>query len=79
VRNCRGSIPHFRRRQYAIRRSHASFSYQAGSRKKPRRTIVKAEWHPGELYPLVGFIVTTMAWRAENVSPSTTSAARASD
>ena len=50
-----------------MRRSHASFSYQAGSRKKPRRTIAKVEWHPGELYLLVGFIVTTMARRAENV------------
>ena len=29
--------------------------------------IAKVGWHPGELYPLVGFIVTTMARRAENV------------
>lgn len=27
----------------------------------------KVEWHPGELYPRVGFIVTNMARRAENV------------
>ena len=50
-----------------MRRSHASFSYQAGSWKKPRRMIAKVEWHPGELYPRVGFTVTTMARRAENI------------
>jgi hypothetical protein len=50
-----------------VRRSHASFSYQAGSWLKPRRVIAKAERHPGELYPRVGFIVTNMARAAENV------------
>src|SRR5262249_28638526 len=30
-----------------VRRSHASFSYQAGSWTKPRRVIAKVEWHPG--------------------------------
>ena len=29
--------------------------------------IAKVEWHPGELYPRVGFIVTNMARPAENV------------
>src|SRR5262249_25747214 len=28
-----------------VRRSHASFSYQAGSWTKPRRVIAKVEWH----------------------------------
>jgi len=50
-----------------VRRSHASFSYQAGSWLKPRRVIAKVEWHPGELYPRVGFIVTNMSRAAENV------------
>jgi hypothetical protein len=36
-----------------VRRSHASFSYQAGSWTKPRSVIAKVEWHPGELYPRV--------------------------
>jgi Transposase DDE domain group 1 len=49
------------------RRYRASFSYQAGSWKRPRRVVAKVEWHPGELYPRVGFIVTNMARRAENV------------
>ena len=34
-----------------VRRSHASFTYLAGSWSKPRRVIAKVEWHPGELYP----------------------------
>src|ERR1700681_3638013 len=50
-----------------VRRSHASFTYLAGSWSKPRRVIAKVEWHPGELYPRVGFIVTNMARPGENV------------
>ena len=50
-----------------MRRSYASFTYQAGSWSKPRRVIAKVEWHPGELYPRVGFIVTNMSRPAENV------------
>jgi hypothetical protein len=50
-----------------VRRSHASFSYQAGSWSQPRRVIAKVEWHPAELYPRVGFIVTNMARPPENV------------
>jgi hypothetical protein len=42
-----------------VRRFHANFSYQAATWTKPRRVIAKVEWHPGELYPRVGFIVTT--------------------
>jgi hypothetical protein len=48
-------------------RSYASFTYQAGSWSKPRRAIAKVEWHPGELYPRVGFIVTNMSRPAKNV------------
>src|SRR5262249_3738911 len=33
----------------------------------PRRVIAKVEWHPGELYPRVGFIVTNMSRLAERV------------
>ena len=46
-----------------VRRYYASFSYQAASRSKPRRVIAKVEWHPGELYPRVGFIVTNLPGR----------------
>jgi hypothetical protein len=34
---------------------------------KSRRVVAKVEWHPGEVYPRVGFIVTNMARPAENV------------
>ena len=50
-----------------VRRFHASFSYQAQSWKKPRRVVAKVEWHPGELCPRVGFIVTNLARPAERV------------
>lgn len=50
-----------------VRRYYANFTYQAGSWTKPRRVIAKVEWHPGELYPRVGFIVTNMSHPAERV------------
>ena len=50
-----------------VRRSHASFTYQAGSWTKARRVVAKVEWHPAELYPRVGFIVTNMSRPAETV------------
>jgi hypothetical protein len=46
----------------------ASFSYQAQSWAKPRRVVAKVEWHQGELYPRVGFIVTNLTRPAERVS-----------
>ena len=50
-----------------VRRYHANFRYQAASWSKPRRVIAKIEWHPGELYPRVGFIVTNLSRPAERV------------
>jgi Transposase DDE domain group 1 len=50
-----------------VRRSYANFTYQAGSWIKSRRVVAKVEWHPGELYPRVGFIVTNMSRPAERV------------
>src|SRR5450755_2693366 len=50
-----------------VRRYYANFSYQAQSWKTPRRVVAKVEWHPGELYPRVGFIVTNMSRPAERV------------
>jgi hypothetical protein len=52
---------------YHVCRFHANFSYQAGTWTKPRRVITKVEWHPGELYSRVGFIVTNMSRPAERV------------
>ena len=34
---------------------------------KPRRVTAKVEWHPGELYPRVGFIVTNLSHLADRV------------
>jgi hypothetical protein len=34
------------------------FMYQAGVWNCPRRVVAKVEWHRGELFPRVGFIVT---------------------
>jgi hypothetical protein len=51
-----------------VRRYYANFSYQAGSWKVPRRVVAKVEWHPGELYPSVGFIVTNLSRPAERVA-----------
>ena len=50
-----------------VRRSYANFSYRAQSWKTPRRVVAKIEWHPGELYPRVGFIVTNLSRPAERV------------
>jgi len=50
-----------------VRRYYASFSYEAGSWNKARRVVTRVEWHPGELYPRVGFIVTNMARPAERI------------
>src|SRR4051795_347161 len=47
---------------------HASFSYRAESWSKPRRVVAKVEWHQGELYPRVGFLVTNLKRPAERVS-----------
>ena len=65
-----------------VRRFHASFSYQAGAGgdhgfkrsynwlrwNKKRRVVAKVEWHPGELVPRVGFIVTGQG-HPESVAP----------
>ena len=34
---------------------------------RKRRVAAKVEWHPGELYPRVGFSVTNLSWPAERV------------
>ena len=51
-----------------VRRYYASFSYQAGSWDRKRRVVAKVEWHPGELVPRVGFIVTNLSRPAERVT-----------
>ena len=55
------------RSPHEVRRYYASFRYQAKRWNKPRRVVAKVEWHPGELYPRVGFIVTNLVRSAERV------------
>ncbi len=43
------------------------FMYQAASWDKSRRVVAKVEWHQGELFPRVGFIVTNMSAKPEGV------------
>jgi hypothetical protein len=51
-----------------VRRYYASFSYQAGSWDRKRRVVAKVEWHPDDLVPRVGFIVTNLSRAAERVT-----------
>ena len=44
-----------------------SFRYQAASWDIARRVVAKIEWHEGELFPRVGFIVTNLRWKYSNV------------
>jgi hypothetical protein len=44
-----------------------SFRYQAASWDIARRVVAKIEWHAGELFPRVGFIVTNLRWKSSNV------------
>jgi len=50
-----------------VRRFYANFHYQAASWKIPRRVIAKVEWHPDELVPRIGFVVTNLSRLAERV------------
>jgi hypothetical protein len=46
---------------------YRDFEYQAKSWNCPRRVIAKVEWHKGELFPRVGFIVTNLSKPAKAV------------
>jgi hypothetical protein len=41
--------------------------YQAKSWSRPRRVVVKIEWHRGELFPRIGFVVTNSRLSAGKV------------
>ena len=56
-----GRPPHY------VQRLCSTFRYQAGSWSIARRVVAKVEWHPGELFPRVGFIVTNLTRRPKNV------------
>ena len=46
---------------------YAEFIYQAQSWGRARRVVAKVEWHKGELFPRVGFIVTNLGRSAKRV------------
>jgi hypothetical protein len=46
---------------------YADFLYQAQSWNRARRVVAKVEWHKGELFPRVGFIVTNLDRPAKRV------------
>jgi hypothetical protein len=46
--------------QTKVKRFLEDFQYQAASWHKARRVIAGIEWHPGELFPRAGFIVTNL-------------------
>jgi hypothetical protein len=45
---------------------HAGFLYCAASWQQYRRVVANVEWHAGELYPSVGFILTNI-WKASAI------------
>jgi Transposase DDE domain group 1 len=47
--------------------SCASFRYQVKGWTRPRRVVARVEWHQGELYPRVDFIVTNLSRPSERV------------
>jgi Transposase DDE domain group 1 len=52
---------------HEVRRCFASFAYRAQSWNRSRHVVAKVEWHPGELYPRVGFIVSNLPRSAEGI------------
>jgi len=48
-------------------RHYTSFHYRAKNWSKPRRVVAKVEFHPGELFPTIGFIVTNRSLPNERV------------
>ncbi len=56
-----------------VRRFYYDFEYRADSWGTARCVIAKVEWHPGELFPRVGFVVTNLSmepdWVIHLISP----------
>ena len=56
-----GRPPHY------VQRFYRSFRYKAKSWSHSRRVVAKVEWHPGELFPRVGFVITNLTVSGKNV------------
>jgi DDE family transposase len=52
-----------------VRRDHAGVSCRARPWTKPRPAVATVEWHSGEPFPSVGFIVTSMTCPDERAMP----------
>jgi hypothetical protein len=46
---------------------HHGFTYQAQSWSISRRVVAKVEWHQGELFPRLGFIVTNLSYPPKGI------------
>ena len=67
-----GKIAHLLKRPVGrppnhVRRIYGGFEYQAASRDKPRRVVAKVAWHPGELFPRIGFVVTNLPMEPDGI------------
>jgi hypothetical protein len=56
-----------RRSVYGLRFSRCPGEADCPVRDIPPRVVAKVEWHAGELFPRVGFIVTNLRWKSGNV------------
>ena len=52
---------------HEVRRDFDSFAYRAQSWNRSRHVAAKVEWHPGELYPRVGFVVSNLPRSPEGI------------
>jgi hypothetical protein len=50
-----------------VKRSYEVFEYQAASWSKRRWVVAKIEWHPGELFSRLGFIVTNLPFAPKDL------------
>ncbi len=50
-----------------VQRFYKSFHYKAASWSHSRRVVAKVEWHLGELFPRVGFIVTNLGYSSKHI------------
>jgi hypothetical protein len=48
--------------------SYHEFMYQAKTWDQPRWVVAKVEWHQGELFPRVGFIVTNLSFPPKGIT-----------
>jgi hypothetical protein len=65
----RSSSRALRPRPSPLTHGRAALATRPGRMVEARRVIAKVEWHPGELHPRVGFIVTNPSRPAERGWP----------